>query len=130
MKKARTGKSSFGKGDWRSYFRLIPYVRMPWLLVAVAFVVNLGYSEVMAYVPVSTSALFSGEFTGSALASAVIYNVLNYALMFGSLILQSWVSYVAIRRAQEILWGRMLRLDMAYYDSHDPSDIMSSPGRP
>ena len=126
MKKARTGKSSFGKGDWRSYFRLIPYVRMPWLLVAVAFVVNLGYSEVMAYVPVSTSALFSGEFTGSALASAVIYNVLNYALMFGSLILQSWVSYVAIRRAQEILWGRMLRLDMAYYDSHDPSDIMST----
>ena len=126
MKKVRTGKSSFGKGDWRSYFRLIPYVRMPWLLVAVGFVVNIGYSEVMAYVPVSTSALFSGEFTGSALASAVIYNVLNYALMFASLILQSWVSYVAIRRAQEVLWRRMLRLDMSYYDGHNASDMMST----
>ena len=126
MKKARSGKSGFGKGDWRSYFRLIPYVRMPWLLVAAGFVVNLGYSEVLAYVPVSTGALFSGEFTGSALASAVIYNVLNYALMFGALILQGWVSYVAIRRAQEILWGRMLRLDMAYYDGHNPSDMMST----
>lgn len=99
---------------------------MPWLLIAIGFVVNLGYSEVMAYVPVSTSALFSGEFTGSALASAVIYNVLNYALMFGSLILESVVSAIAVRRAQEVLWGRMLRLDMAYYDAHDPSNLMST----
>ena len=109
-----------------SFFRLIPYIRLPWLLIALGFVVNLGYSQVLSYVPVSTSALFSGAFTGSALASAVIYNVLNYALMFGSLILQSWVAYVAVRRAQEVLWHRMLRLDMAYYDTNNPSDLMST----
>lgn len=126
MRKIRTRRAGFGRGDWRSYFRLIPYIRMPWLLVAIGFVVNLGYSEVMAYVPVSTSALFSGEFIGSALASAVIYNVLNYALMFASIIIQAWVSSVAVRRAQEVLWGRMLRLDMAYYDSHNSSDMMST----
>ena len=40
--------------------------------------------------------------------------------MFGSLILQSWVAYVAVRRAQEVLWHRMLRLDMAYYDTPQP----------
>lgn len=119
-------KARFGKGDWRALFRLIPYIRMPWLLVAVGFVVNLGYSEVLAYVPVSTSALFSGQFTGSALVSAVVYNVLNYALLFGSLILQSWVCSVAVRRAQQVLWRRLLRLDMAYCDRHDPSDMMST----
>lgn len=80
----------------------------------------------MAYVPVSTSALFSGEFTGSALASALIYNVLNYGLMFGSMILMNWVSCIAVRRAQETLWGRMLRLDMMYYDTHDPANLMST----
>lgn len=69
--------------------------------------------------PVSTSALFSGEFTGKALASAVTYNVLNFGLMFGSLILSGWFSYIAVRRAQEVLWGRMLRLDMAFYDTHN-----------
>lgn len=126
MKKTHTHKAGFGRGDWRSFFRLIPYIRLPWLLIALGFVVNLGYSQVLSYVPVSTSALFSGTFTGAALASAVIYNVLNYALMFGSLILQSWVAYVAVRRAQEVLWHRMLRLDMAYYDTHNPSDLMST----
>lgn len=126
MKKIRTRNKDFGKGDWKSYFRLIPYIRLPWLLVAIAFVVDLFYSEVMAYVPVSTSALFGGEFTGKALASAVIYNVLSFGLMFGSMILMSWVSFVAVRRAQEKLWGRMLRLDMVYYDTHNPANLMST----
>lgn len=126
MRKSPGKDKSFGKGDWKSYFRLIPYIRLPWVLIAVAFVVQMTYSEVMAYVPVSTSALFSGEFTGSALASALIYNVLNYGLMFGSMILMNWVSCIAVRRAQETLWGRMLRLDMMYYDTHDPANLMST----
>ncbi len=126
MKMLHPRNKDFGKGDWKSYFRLIPYIRLPWLLIAIAFVVDLFYSEIMAYVPVSTSALFSGEFTGAALASAVIYKVLNIGLMFGSFILMSLVSYIAVRRAQETLWGRMLRLDMTYYDTHDPADLMSA----
>ncbi|MBR4906222.1 MAG: ABC transporter ATP-binding protein [Clostridia bacterium] len=126
MKTERTRNRDFGKGDWKSYFRLIPYIRLPWIAIAVAFIVEMGYSEVMAYVPVSTSALFSGEFTGKALGEAVVYNVLNFALMFGSLILTSWVSSAAVRRAQDTLWGRMLRLDMAYYDTRDPANLMST----
>lgn len=124
--KTRKRRADFGHGNWKAYFQLIPYIRMPWLLVIIGFVVNMGYSEVMAYVPVSTSALFSGDFSSSALFSAVLYNVFNYALLFGSMILLSWVSYVAVRRGQEILWGRMLRLDMAYYDTHNPADLMST----
>lgn len=124
--KTRKRRADFGHGNWKAYFQLIPYIRMPWLLVIIGFVVNMGYSEVMAYVPVSTSALFSGDFSSSALFSAVLYNVLNYAMLFGSMILLSWVSYVAVRRGQEILWGRMLRLDMAYYDTHNPADLMST----
>ena len=126
MKNTRARSRDFGKGDWKSYFRLIPYIRLPWLLIAAAFVVDLVYSDVMAYVPVSTSALFGGEFTGRALASAVIYNVLNFGLMLGSLIFTSVVSSIAVRRAQEVLWGRMLRLDMVYYDTHNPANLMST----
>lgn len=125
MTKTHRRRSDFGRGNWKAYFQLIPYIRMPWLLIAIGFAVNLGYSEVMAYVPVSTAALFGGDLSGSALTAAVVYNVLNYALMFGSSILLSWVSYT-VRRAQEVLWGRMLRLDMAYYDAHNPSDLMST----
>lgn len=40
--------------------------------------------------------------------------------------LTSVVSNIAVRRAQEVLWGRMLRLDMAYYDTHDPANLMST----
>lgn len=126
MKRKQPVRKNFGKGNWKAFFRLIPYIRLPWLLIAIAFVVDMTYSEVMARVPVSTAALFAGEFTGSALAEAVIYNVLNYGLMFGSLILMGWVSSLAVKRAQQTMWSRMLRLDMAYYDTHDPSDLMST----
>ena len=126
MRKSPIRDKRFGKGDWKSYFRLIPYIRMPWLLIIIAFIVEMTYSEVMAYVPVSTSALFSGEMTGKALTSAVIYNVLNFGLMFGSMLLTGWVSAIAVRRAQERLWGRMLRLDMVYYDTNDPANLMST----
>ena len=124
--KTKTRTRDFGKGDWKSYFRLIPYIRLPWILIIIAFIVEMTYSEVMARVPVSTAALFSGEFTGRALAEAVIYNALNFGLMLGSLILTGWVSSYAVRRAQETLWGRMLRLDMVYYDTHDPANLMST----
>ena len=126
MKKAHTRNKNFGKGNWKAYFQLIPYIRLPWVLLAISFVVEMTYSEILAIVPVSTSALFSGEFTGKALASAVSYNALSFGLMFGSIILQGWVTYVAVRRAREVLWGRMLRLDMAYYDTHDPANLMST----
>ena len=124
--KNKTRNRDFGKGDWRSYFRLIPYIRLPWILIIIAFIVEMTYSEVMARVPVSTAALFSGEFTGRALAEAIAYNVLNFGLMLGSMILTGWVSSYAVRRAQETLWGRMLRLDMVYYDTHDPANLMST----
>ncbi len=126
MKKAHVKNKNFGKGNWKAYFQLIPYIRLPWVLLAISFVVEMTYSEILAIVPVSTSALFSGEFTGKALASAVSYNALSFGLMFGSITLQGWVTYVAVRRAREVLWGRMLRLDMAYYDTHDPANLMST----
>ncbi len=124
--KHKKATKSFGTGNWKAFFRLIPYIRLPWVLIVIAFVVDMTYSEVMAYVPVSTAALFGGEFTGRALAEAVIYNVLQYGLMFGSMILMSWVSSVAVKRAQETMWSRMLQLDMAYYDTNNPSNLMST----
>ena len=126
MKTTPAKNKDFGKGDWKSYFRLIPYIRLPWILIIIAFIVEMGYSEVMARVPVSTSALFSGEFTGRALTGAIIYNVLYFGLMLGSMILMSWVSAYSVRRAQTTLWGRMLRLDMVYYDTNDPANLMST----
>ena len=126
MTNKQTRSRDFGKGDWKSYFKLIPYIRLPWLLIILAFIVEMTYSEVMARVPVSTSKLFSGEFTGAALSEAVIYNALNFGLMFGSMILMGVVSSYAVRRAQETLWGRMLRLDMVYYDTNDPANLMST----
>ena len=122
----RRRRKSFGRGDWRAYFRLIPRIRLPWLLILIGFIVDIGYSEVLVRAPVSTSALFGGEFTGSALASAVIYNLLSYTLMLGSIFLISCVSAAAVRRARDVLWARMLRLDMSYYDANDPSNLLSA----
>ncbi len=120
------GENKFGRGDWRAYFQLIPKIKLPWLLILFGFILDIGYSEVLAYVPVSTSALFSGEFTASALVSAIVYNLLSFGLMIGSLIVTACVSKEAIRRAQGVLWKRMMHLDMVYYDENDPSNLIST----
>lgn len=123
--KKRRGEN-FGRGDWKAYFRLIPYIKLPWLLILLGFIINISYSEVLANVPVSTSALFGGEFTGAALVSAIVYNLLSYVLLLGSTCLIACVSAIAVRRAQDVMWSRMLRLEMAYYDGNDPSHLLSA----
>lgn len=122
----RQKKENFGRGDWKAYFKLIPYIKLPWVLIAIGFIVNMGQAEIMARVPVSTSALFSGVFTSSALISAVVYNFLNYGLMFGSICLISCISAEAIKRARSAMWDRMLRLKMDFYDTNDPANLMST----
>ena len=116
----------FGRGDWKAYFQLIPKIKLPWVLILLGFILNIGYSEVLAYVPVSTSALFSGEFTASALTSAILYNLLSFGLMIGSIFVITCVSKEAIRRAQGVLWNRMMHLDMKYYDGNNPSNLIST----
>lgn len=125
MANDQVGKK-FGRGDWKAYFQLIPKIKLPWALILLGFIVNTGYAQVLATVPVSTSALFSGKFTVSALTSAIVYNLLSFGLMIGSILLVTCVSKEAIRRAQGVLWNRMMHLDMAYYDGNNPSNLMST----
>lgn len=82
-------------------------------------------SEIRARVPVSTSELFSGTFTGEALTSALLYQVISFALIIISIIATSFIQSLAIMRGRRILWKRMLHTKMSYYDKHDPSDVMS-----
>lgn len=128
MKKLDKGmrNKDFGKGDWKAFFKLMPRIKLPWFLILIGFLVSIGQSEVMARVPVSTAALFSGEFSGTALASAVAYNVLNFMLMIIATVITTCVASMAVLRAQKILWSRMLCIDMPYYDTHDPSNLLST----
>lgn len=117
---------NFGKGNWKAFFKLMPRIKLPWFLILIGFLVSIGQSEVMARVPVSTAALFGGEFSSAALISAVTFQVLNFLLMAISTVLCAYVASVAVYRARKILWRRMLRIDMSYYDTHDPSDLLST----
>lgn len=125
MDKDQVGEK-FGRGNWKAYFQLIPKIKLPWILILFGFILDTGYAQVLSIVPVSTSALFSGEFTGSALVSAIVYNVLSYGLMIGSICVQACVAKEAIKRAQGVLWDRMMHLDMSYYDENNPSNLMST----
>lgn len=125
MEKPQDGEK-FGRGNWKAYFQLIPKIKLPWILILFGFILDTGYSQVLSYVPVSTSALFSGEFTGSALVSAIVYNVLSYGLMLGTICVQACVAKEAIKRAQGVLWNRMMHLDMSYYDTYNPSNLLST----
>lgn len=117
---------NFGKGNWKAFFKLMPRIKLPWFLILIGFLVSIGQSEVMARVPVSMAALFGGEFSSAALISAVTFQVLNFLLMAISTVLCAYVASVAVYRARKILWRRMLRIDMSYYDTHDPSDLLST----
>ena len=123
MKKQR---SSPGAGNWKGFFRLLGQSNLPWLMIAVAFVVDLGYNQVLLALPTTTAALMSGSLEDSALRDAVIYYISYGIVVTIDMLVRGIVCRMAVRNARTKIWGGMLRVNAAYYDSHTPTALTSA----
>ena len=101
---------------WKSVYQVVKRSKLPWLWVALAFGVNLIQTELLVRIPTSTSALLGGSLEASALRDTIFYYV-SYAIVLTVWnLLFAQASCLAVKRARDNLWGKMLRVHMSFYD--------------
>ncbi len=119
-------KASAGGGNWGGFIRMLGQINLPWLLIAVAFVVELGYNHVLLSLPTTTAALMSGSLEDKALRDAILY-YLSYGLVVTlETAILGIVGRLSVRNARTKIWGGMTRVRMDYYDSHTPTALSSA----
>ena len=113
-------------GSWRSLFRTIRKLKLSWLWIAIALVLNLVLNDLMLDLPDTTADLLGGQLTGAALTKAILYyvtfGVLSFVMVAGQVQAQSY----GTRRARQSIWQKMLGMRMEFFDRNDPSDLMSA----
>ncbi len=120
VKEKRPGNS------WAAFFRTVWDLKLPWFWIALSLAVNLTETTLLLKLPVTTSELMSGTVTGAALTEAIIYYVLTGIVSTSGVALMVHAQSYSVRRTRERVWNKMLGLKMDYFDSNDPSELMSA----
>lgn len=120
------GKKKEKAGNFKEFFKLIPRLRIPWILLFMSLGINLVYNDILYKIPTTTTRLMSGELTGGALWDAIWFFVLYAALSCIQMMFFEFARCSAVYRARGVLWERMLHIRMDYYNTNNPSDLMSA----
>ena len=113
-------------GDWRGFLQMVKQIDLPWPMILLSLVVEMGYSSLMLALPTTTAALMSGSLKTSALWDAVIYYVMYGGIGVARYLILQTTANLAIRRARNKTWGGMLRIRADYYDRHSPAALSSA----
>ena len=119
-------KASAGGGNWSGFFRMLGQIDLPWGMIAVAFIVELGYNHILLSLPTTTAALMSGSLENKALRDALLYYISYGVVVTLDLFVLGFVCRLAVRNARTKIWGGMTRVRMDYYDSHTPTALSSA----
>lgn len=112
--------------SWAAFFKTIRDLRLPWLWIFFALVLNLTETTLMLKLPVTTSNLMSGDISGSSLSEAVIYYALTGVIGVAAVAAMVHAQSYSVRRTRERVWKKMLGMRMDYFDRNDPSELMSA----
>ena len=123
--KARKTKAERGAGV-PEFFRTLPKYRLPWLVIAGAFLFNVLFNWVLFKIPTTTAGLMSGKLSGSALWGAIGYYIGFAVLSSCQTFILGWVENFSVYRSRRSLWSKMLRIKQRYYDENNPSELMSA----
>ena len=113
-------------GRWKTLFRTIRALHLPWAWIIVGLGLNLIANNLLLELPDTTADLLSGELTSKALTEAILYYVVLGVMSFVAMVGQVQAQAYGVKRARDAVWKKMLGMRMAYFDQNDPSDLMSA----
>ena len=111
---------------WKELFATLRKLRLPWLWVLAALVMNTVLNTMLLELPDMTANLLSGDLSGKAVTEAILYYVAFGLLSFAGVAVQVQAQSFGVRRSRESIWRKMLGMKMEHYDRNDPSDLMSA----
>ena len=122
----KTEQQAAKSGVWGQFFRFLRNVRLEWPLIILVMVVSITYYEVTTYLPGSTAALMSGDFSMSAILSVITL----YACQTGLNVIVGLVTLFATsrstRKAQNMIWQRMMGVETKFYAENTPEGLLSA----
>ena len=119
-------KTESGRGNWHDFWSLLKKIHLPWHWIIVAFLCNFFYNKIMLSLPTVTAGLMSGSTESKVLWDAILFYVLFTIVLCADTALRAPAQHIAARNARRAVWNKMLHIRMDYYDSHNPSDMMST----
>lgn len=122
----KTRQTASGAGNWRGFFQMLGQIQLPWVMMLVAFVVEMTYNSALLALPTTTASLMSGSLEDSALRDAVLYYIAYGVIVTIDMGLLGFTARVAVRNARTKIWGKMTRVQMSYYDAHTANALTSA----
>lgn len=114
------------KTNWRQFVRFLLHAKLSWPLILLATFASIAYYEVMVYLPGSTAALFSGDFSAKAITDVIINYACTLALTILTNLLSVYAQARSVRSVRNTIWKRMTRTRSEYYMNHEPSYLLSA----
>lgn len=128
MKKVNSKYSSDGvfKGNGKEFGIFLKYAHLSWGWIAFAALVTVGYYLTVTRLPGSTAALFSGNFSDSAITGLIV----NFSSLMVMMMLVGIASLIAesrsVRSVRRAVWIRMMGIRADYYDGHSAAELLSA----
>lgn len=122
----KNAKASPKTGSWSAFLRMLGQINLPWLMILIAFIFEVGYNRVLLSLPTTTSALFGGSLDGQALRDAILYYITYGLVVSGDFWFLGITKNLAVRNARIRVWSGMMRTKTEYYDSHAPAALSSA----
>lgn len=113
-------------GNWGAFLRMLGQIDLPWLMILIAFIFEVGYNRVLLSLPTTTTSLMSGSLEGTALRDAILYYVIYGLVVAGDFWFLGVTKNLAVRNARTRVWSGMMRTKTEYYDSHAPAALSSA----
>lgn len=114
------------KGVWKRFFKMLYKARLPYLWILLYIALSFGLTNV----GVSTTEYTAEMFAGNVSFSGVILPFIIFStagLLIGTL---NGIAYYICtslidRNLRRTVWKKIVRLPMNYYDSNEPSELLS-----
>lgn len=114
------------KSSWKQFGIFLKRSSLSWGWIILSLLATVFYYAVVSRLPGSTAALFSGDFSNSAIRGVVV----NYTSMLALQVMVSLFSLIAtarsVRSVRETVWKRMMGIENRYYDDNSASSLLSA----
>lgn len=112
--------------SWGALLRTVRDLRLPWFWIVLSLTLNLTETTLLLKLPVTTSNLLNGDISASAVTEAIVYFALTGVISIAAVTAMMHAQSYSVCRTRERVWNRMLRMPMSYFDSNDPTELMSA----
>ena len=113
-------------GGWKQFWGFVRKAKLSWGWIILTLAISIAYYKVVTLIPVSTAALYSGDFSMPAIMGLVMNNLIMLALSVVTAVCQLIASARSVRSVRGSVWRRMMNVETGYFGENDPGRLLSA----